>query len=114
MNQNELKRLVGEKSVEWVKNGMIVGLGTGSTVRYMVDALGRRIAEEDLQITGVTTSSVTAKQAEALGIPLISVDEADHIDIVIDGADEISSDFQGIKGGGAALFIWKDRCRQLH
>jgi len=107
MNQNELKRLVGEKSVEWVKNGMIVGLGTGSTVRYMVDALGRRIAEEDLQITGVTTSSVTAKQAEALGIPLISVDEADHIDIVIDGADEISSDFQGIKGGGAALLFEK-------
>ena len=102
MNQNELKRLVGEKSVEWVKNGMIVGLGTGSTVRYMVDALGRRIAEEDLQ-----TSSVTAKQAEALGIPLISVDEADHIDIVIDGADEISSDFQGIKGGGAALLFEK-------
>ncbi len=107
MNQNELKRLVGEKSVEWVKNGMIVGLGTGSTVRYMVDALGRRIAEEDLQITGVTTSSVTAKQAEALGIPLISVDEADYIDIVIDGADEISSDFQGIKGGGAALLFEK-------
>lgn len=107
MNQNELKRLVGEKSVEWIKDGMIVGLGTGSTVYYMVEALGRRVKEEGLNITGVTTSNVTAKQATSLGIPLVSVDEADHIDIVIDGADEISADFQGIKGGGAALLYEK-------
>ena len=107
MNQNELKRLVGEKSVEWIKDGMIVGLGTGSTVRYMVDALGRRVVEEGLNITGVTTSNATAKQATELNIPLRSVDEVDHIDLVIDGADEISRDFQGIKGGGAALLFEK-------
>ena len=107
MDQNELKRLVGEKSVEWIKDGMVVGLGTGSTVYYMVEALGRRIKEEGLKITGVTTSNVTADQARKLSIPLASVDEVDHIDLVIDGADEISSDFQGIKGGGAALLFEK-------
>ncbi|MEE5988793.1 ribose-5-phosphate isomerase RpiA [Ligilactobacillus equi] len=107
MNQNELKKLVGQKSVEWIDDGMIVGLGTGSTVKHMVDALGARIKNEGLNIVGVTTSNVTAKQATELGIPLKSVDEVDHIDLTIDGADEISADFQGIKGGGAALLFEK-------
>lgn len=107
MNQDQLKKLVGEKSVEWIKDNMIVGLGTGSTVKFMVDALGKRVKEEKLKIVGVTTSKVTAKQATELGIPLKSVDEVDHIDLTIDGADEISSDFQGIKGGGAALLFEK-------
>lgn len=108
MNQDQLKKLVGEKSVEWIKDGMIVGLGTGSTVKFMVDELGRKIQAGNLkQIIGVTTSKVTAKQATELGIPLKSVDEVDHIDLTIDGADEISSDFQGIKGGGAALLFEK-------
>lgn len=107
MNQNELKKLVGEKSVEFIEDNMILGLGTGSTVRYMVDALGKRIKEVGLHITGVTTSERTAQQAKELGIPLKSVDEVDHIDLTIDGADEISSDFQGIKGGGAALLFEK-------
>lgn len=107
MDQNELKKLVGEKSVEWIEDGMTVGLGTGSTVKYMVDALGKRVQEEGLNITGVTTSIRTAEQATALGIPLKSVDEVDHIDITIDGADEISPEFQGIKGGGAALLYEK-------
>lgn len=107
MNQNQLKKLVGEKSVEYVKDGMILGLGTGSTSEYMIDALGKRIREEKLNITGVTTSKRTARQAQSLGIPLKSVDEVDHIDLTIDGADEISSDFQGIKGGGASLLFEK-------
>lgn len=107
MKQDELKRLVGEKSVEWIKDGMTVGLGTGSTVKFMVDALGRRVKTEGLHITGVTTSKATAKQAEELGITLKSVDAVDHIDLTIDGADEISNDFQGIKGGGAALLFEK-------
>lgn len=107
MDQNELKSLVGKKSVEWIKDGMTVGLGTGSTVYYMVEELGRRVKDENLKITGVTTSIRTANQAKSLGIPLKSVDTVDHIDITIDGADEISSDFQGIKGGGAALLYEK-------
>ena len=107
MDQNQLKKLVGEKSVEFVKDNMILGLGTGTTVKYMVDALGKRVQEEGLHITGVTTSERTAQQAKSLGIPLKSVDEVDHIDLTIDGSDEISSDFQGIKGGGAALLLKK-------
>ena len=95
MNQDELKQLVGTKAVEWIKDGMIVvGLGTGSTVKYMVDALGKRVNEEGLNIVGVTTSIRTAEQAKSLGIVIKDIDEVDHIDLTIDGADEISSDFQ--------------------
>ena len=104
MDQNELKSLVGRAAVEYIKDGMIVGLGTGSTVRYMVDALGERVKNEGLNIIGVTTSNRTTKQAQSLGITIKDIDEVDHIDLTIDGADEISDDFQGIKGGGGACF----------
>lgn len=104
--QNKLKALVGQEAVKYVKDGMIVGLGTGSTVRYMVDALGKRVNDEGLQIVGVTTSTRTTKQAESLGITIKDLDAVDHIDLVIDGADEVSDDFQGIKGGGGAL-LWE-------
>ena len=74
MDQNQLKKLVGEKSVEFVKDNMILGLGTGTTVKYMVDALGKQVQEEGLHVTGVTTSERTAQQAKSLGIPLKSGD----------------------------------------
>ncbi|MDO4903416.1 MAG: ribose-5-phosphate isomerase RpiA [Limosilactobacillus sp.] len=107
MNQNELKAQTGQESVKYIKSGMIVGLGTGSTVRYMVDELGKQIKEGKLtDIVGVTTSSRTSKQAKELGITIKDIDEIDHIDLCIDGADEISDDFQGIKGGGGAL-LWE-------
>lgn len=106
MDQNELKQQVGRKAVEYIQDGMIVGLGTGSTVRYMVDALGQRVQAEHLNITGVTTSLRTTKQAQDLGITIKDIDEVDHIDLTIDGADEIDDDFQGIKGGGGA-HLWE-------
>lgn len=106
MDQNELKAQVGAEAVKYIKDGMIVGLGTGSTVRYMVDALGKRVKEEGLNIVGVTTSNRTTKQAESLGITIKDIDEVDHIDLCIDGADEIDDDFNGIKGGGGAL-LWE-------
>lgn len=102
-----LKQLVGIKAAEFVEDGMIVGLGTGSTAYYMVEEIGRCMREEGLKITGVTTSSGTKAQAESLGIPLKSIDEVPVVDLTIDGADEISADFQGIKGGGAALLFEK-------
>ncbi|PQF20839.1 ribose-5-phosphate isomerase RpiA [Enterococcus mundtii] len=102
-----LKQLVGIKAAEFVEDGMIVGLGTGSTAYYMVEEIGRRMREEGLKITGVTTSSGTKAQAESLGIPLKSIDEVPVVDLTIDGADEISAEFQGIKGGGAALLFEK-------
>ncbi|MBC2182446.1 ribose-5-phosphate isomerase RpiA [Listeria sp. FSL L7-0233] len=99
MNQ---KKMAGEKACEWVKDGMIVGLGTGSTVYYTIEKLGKMVAN-GLQITGVATSEETAKQAEKLGIPLKSLNDVTEIDVTIDGADEVDADFQGIKGGGGAL-----------
>lgn len=103
----ELKQMVGIEAAKYVKDGMVVGLGTGSTAKFMVDEIGRRIKEEGLSIVGVTTSKNTEKQALALGIPLKSIDEVEVVDLTIDGADEISRDFQGIKGGGAALLFEK-------
>ena len=72
-----LKKMAGIKAAEFVNDGMIVGLGTGSTAYYFVEEIGRRIKEEGLQITAVTTSSVTSKQAEGLNIPLKSIDQVD-------------------------------------
>ncbi|KRM57110.1 ribose-5-phosphate isomerase RpiA [Secundilactobacillus malefermentans] len=106
MDQNQLKELVGKEAVKFVEDGMILGLGTGSTVKYMVDALGERVKNEHLSIVGVATSDRTAKQAESLGIEIKQLDEVDHLDLTIDGADEIDDHFQGIKGGGAA-HLWE-------
>lgn len=102
-----LKQMAGIKAAEYVKDGMVVGLGTGSTAYYFVEEIGRRIKEEGLQITAVTTSSVTSKQAEGLSIPLKSIDEVDEVDVTVDGADEVDPAFNGIKGGGGALLMEK-------
>ncbi|MBC1424484.1 ribose-5-phosphate isomerase RpiA [Listeria seeligeri] len=96
------KKIAGEKACEWVKDGMVVGLGTGSTVYYTIEKLGE-LVQQGLKITGVATSEQTARQAEKLGIPLKSLNDVAEIDITIDGADEVNGAFQGIKGGGGAL-----------
>ncbi|WP_035051592.1 ribose-5-phosphate isomerase RpiA [Carnobacterium pleistocenium] len=101
-----LKQLVGEKAAEYVKEGMVVGLGTGSTAYYLVEALGKRV-KEGLSITGVTTSTQTKEQADHLGIPLKTIDEVETVDLTIDGADEIDANYQGVKGGGGALLFEK-------
>jgi ribose 5-phosphate isomerase A len=98
-----LKREAGIEACKFVKDGMKVGLGTGSTVKHTVIELGRRIAEDGLKITGVPTSLATEKLAIEVGIPLVELSEIDGLDIVIDGADEYDPRFQLIKGGGAAL-----------
>ena len=102
-----LKEQVGIKAAEFVTDGMIVGLGTGSTAYYFVAELGRRIKEEGLQITAVTTSSVTYEQAEGLGIPLKAIDDVEVVDLTVDGADEVDTALNGIKGGGGALLMEK-------
>lgn len=104
--QDALKKAAGIEAAKLIQNGMIAGLGTGSTVRFLVDELGRRVQEEGLQFTGVTTSRRTQKQAEGYGIKIVNIDDVDHIDITIDGADEVDKNFNGIKGGGAAL-LWE-------
>ena len=104
--QDALKKAAGIEAAKLIQNGMIAGLGTGSTVRFLVDELGRRVKEEGLEFTGVTTSRRTQEQAEGYGIKIVDIDDVDHIDITIDGADEVDKNFNGIKGGGAAL-LWE-------
>ncbi len=99
----QLKKEAGIAACSFVKTGMKVGLGTGSTVKHTVIELGRMITEEGLEIVGVPTSLATEKLAIEVGIPLVKLSSIDGLDIVIDGADEYDPKFQLIKGGGAAL-----------
>ncbi len=96
------KYLCAAKAAEFVESGMKVGLGTGSTAYWLIKHLGREVRERDLKIKGVPTSKKTAELAEREGIPLITLDQAGWLDVTIDGADEISPDFNLIKGGGGA------------
>lgn len=105
--KNQEKRNAGQEAATLVADQMTIGLGTGTTVYYFVEALAQRIKKEHLQITGVATSSRTAQQAKNLGINVKELDEVDHLDLTIDGADEIDANFQGIKGGGAAHTLEK-------
>uniref|UniRef100_UPI00403F5F14 ribose-5-phosphate isomerase RpiA n=1 Tax=Candidatus Enterococcus willemsii TaxID=1857215 RepID=UPI00403F5F14 len=102
-----LKKMVGIQAASYVKDGMTVGLGTGSTAYYMIEELGRRVKEENLSIVGVPTSFASREQAQELGIPVKTIDEVQKVDVTIDGADEIDKNFNGIKGGGAALLFEK-------
>jgi ribose 5-phosphate isomerase A len=98
-----LKAAAADAAAALVQDGMIVGLGSGSTAAFAVEALGRRV-REGLTIAGIPTSESTARQARALGIPVSSLGEHDHIDITIDGADEVEEGTLNlIKGHGGAL-----------
>ena len=103
MDVEALKAEAGVAACDYVLDGMNVGLGTGSTVKYTILELGRRVAEEGLNIVGVPTSIATRDLANEVGIPLAELDELDGLDVVIDGTDEFDPSFQLIKGGGAAL-----------
>ena len=106
LDTNELKKMAGYRATEFVEDGMVVGIGSGSTVDYVIEALGKRVSEEGLQIIGVATSDRTRRAAAKLGISMQNIDDVDHIDLTIDGADEIDPAFAAIKGGGAAL-LWE-------
>jgi ribose 5-phosphate isomerase A len=97
-----LKKLAAEAALDYVKNGYVVGLGTGSTVRYLLTALEQRV-RAGLKITGVPTSEETAELARKAGIPLLSDDDLWPIDVAIDGADQVDPQLNLIKGGGGAL-----------
>ena len=101
-NLEALKERAAKAAVEYVKDGHVVGLGTGSTARYVVLALGERV-KAGLRIKGVPTSRETAELARQQGIPLIDQDNAWIIDVAIDGADQVDPSFNLIKGGGGAL-----------
>ena len=97
-----LKRLAAEKALEFVRPGMKLGLGTGSTAAQFVDALGASV-KSGLTVVGVPTSEATRVQAERLGIPLTTLEETPELDLTVDGADELDGELNLIKGGGGAL-----------
>ncbi len=101
-NMADAKRRAAERAVEFVNQDQIVGLGTGSTARFAIEALGRRV-KEGLSIKGVPTSNETERLAREAGISLLALNEASAIDVVIDGADEVDPQYNLIKGGGGAL-----------
>lgn len=104
MEGKNLKELVGKKAASLVKNGMTIGLGTGSTVFFTIQELGKRIKEEKLSFKAVPTSLDTEQKAKEIGIELIPFEQLDKtkIDLAIDGADEVDKELNLIKGGGGA------------
>jgi len=102
----ELKKLVGERAADMVKTGTVVGLGTGSTAKYAIMRLGERMRKEGLKITGISTSKASSELAQKEGIPLSTLEEHQHIDLTIDGADEVDPELNLIKGLGGAL-LWE-------
>lgn len=96
------KRQVALEAARLVANGNVVGLGTGSTTAFLIEELGRRVRQEGLFIRGVPTSFQASILARKHGVPLATLDDVDHIDIAIDGADEVDPHKNLIKGGGAA------------
>jgi ribose 5-phosphate isomerase A len=102
MDVEAQKRAASARALEFVRPGMRVGLGTGTTARHLVDLLGERVAA-GFAVIAVPTSEATRAQAERLGIALTTLDETPALDLTIDGADEIAPDLTLIKGGGGAL-----------
>jgi ribose 5-phosphate isomerase A len=96
------KRAAAVRAVEFVRPGMRLGLGSGSTARHFVELLGERV-RGGLRVVGVPTSEATRRDAERLGVALTTLDEIDALDLTVDGADEIAPDLTLIKGGGGAL-----------
>jgi ribose 5-phosphate isomerase A len=101
-----LKQQAGERAVTFVEDGMVVGLGTGSTAYYAIRKLGE-LVRQGMEIKGVCTSEQTRDLAREYGIPVVDIEDAGCIDLTIDGADEVDPDGQGIKGGGGALLFEK-------
>ncbi|MEO9863668.1 MAG: ribose-5-phosphate isomerase RpiA [Yoonia sp.] len=100
---DKAKFVAAKRAAQFVQSGMKVGLGTGSTAAWLVQCLGERVRDEGLAIKGIPTSSRTAQLARDVGIDVISLDEAQTLDLTIDGADEYDGKLNLIKGGGGAL-----------
>jgi ribose 5-phosphate isomerase A len=98
----ELKHLVGTAAAGLVAEGMICGIGTGSTVAFLIMELGRRVREDGLHLTGVPTSFQSRILCQQAGIPVKDLQDCAMLDLAIDGADEVDPEFNAIKGGGAA------------
>jgi len=97
------KELVANSALEYVKDGMIIGLGTGSTANYFINGLAKKIKSENLKIKVVASSIVSQDRANQAGIKYISIDQIDQIDLYVDGADEITNELALLKGRGYDL-----------
>ncbi|MHA6250778.1 ribose-5-phosphate isomerase RpiA [Oceanobacillus sp. CAU 1775] len=103
MHQMDMqKKLAAEKSVDFIKDDMIIGLGSGSTVNWMIHKLGEKV-KAGLRVEGIPSSKKTERLANEVGIPLTDFSRVERIDIAIDGADEVDSDLNLLKGGGGSL-----------
>ncbi|AYD49089.1 MAG TPA: ribose-5-phosphate isomerase RpiA [Arachidicoccus soli] len=100
---NNPKKIAGEKAASFIKDGMTVGLGTGSTAFFAIHKIGARVKEEGLKLKCIATSIESENLAKELNIPIFGFEEIKEIDITIDGADEVDKNFNLIKGGGGAL-----------
>jgi ribose 5-phosphate isomerase A len=102
MNADDMKKAAALRAAELVQDGMRLGLGTGSTAKHFVDAVGERV-KAGMSLLCVPTSEATRAQALRLGIPLTTLDDTPQLDLTVDGADEFDGRLRLIKGGGAAL-----------
>ncbi|WP_422362873.1 ribose-5-phosphate isomerase RpiA [Pyruvatibacter mobilis] len=103
LSADDQKRIAAEAALAYIKDGMKVGLGTGSTAAYFVTALGRKAQDEGLTLACVPTSEATDKLAREVGLTVTTLDDQPHLDVTVDGADEIGPRLTLIKGGGGAL-----------
>lgn len=101
------KQLIAIHAAKYVKNGMLVGLGTGSTANYFIEELARRQNEESLQVTTIASSNISMIKAQSLGLTVIALTQVDSIDLYVDGADEITPDMTLLKGRGYDLVLEK-------
>ena len=101
------KQLVAIHAAKYVKNGMLVGLGTGSTANYFIEELARRQAEENLKVTTIASSNISMIKAQSLGLNVIALTQVAEIDLYVDGADEITPDMRLLKGRGYDLVLEK-------
>lgn len=101
------KQLVAIHAAKYVKNGMLVGLGTGSTANYFIEELARRQAEENLKVTTIASSNISMIKAQNLGLNVIALTQVAEIDLYVDGADEITPDKTLLKGRGYDLVLEK-------
>jgi ribose 5-phosphate isomerase A len=100
--KDQEKEAAARASLNFVKDGQVVGLGTGSTAKYFIELLGEQV-KSGLKIRGIPTSDRSRELAASLGIPLTTLDDCQQIDVTVDGADEVDSQLRLIKGGGGAL-----------
>jgi len=108
-----LKQMAAQKAIEYVQDGMVLGLGTGSTTAFFVDILGEKYRGGELaNIMGVPTSERTAEQARQYGIPLTTLAQHPQLDLAVDGADEVDGDLNLIKGLGKALL--REKIVEIH